>query len=93
MRPFAPIAAAAALLVAGCGQTVIDEKGAEKFVRSTFTPAPRSVDCPDGVEAKKGGTLKCDVVDAGGTKYEATLRIADKKGRVTLNGKDVREVP
>lgn len=89
-RPLAVLVGA--LLLAGCGKTVIDEKGAERFVRSTFTPPARSADCPGGVEAKKGGTMKCDVVGADGTKYEATLRIGDHS-RVTLNDDDVVEMP
>ena len=89
-RPLAVLVGA--LLLAGCGGTVIDEKGAERFVGSTFRPAPRSVDCPGGVHVKKGRTMTCKVVDADGTKYEATVRIADKKGRLTLSGRDVREV-
>ena len=93
MRPFAPIAAAAALTLAGCGQTTIDQAKAERFVKKIFPETPKSVDCPDGVEAKKGRTLTCKVVAADGTRYEAKLRIADEEGRVILNNRDLREVP
>ena len=87
-------AIAATLLLIGCGgRTEIDAKKAERFVSAQLVPPPRSVDCPSGVEARKGGSLKCKVVSATGKRYEATLSIRSDKGTVSLAPGAVRELP
>jgi hypothetical protein len=94
LRPLAPILAFAALLASGCGTTTEIDKGrAEKFVKGAFTAAPRSVDCPDGVEAKPGKTLTCKVVRADGRRFDVVLHIVDKDGRVKVGAGDVRPAP
>ena len=92
-KPLICAAAIFALTTAGCGKTEIDAKKAEKFVASQFAPRPNSVDCPSGVEAKKGRTLKCKLESPTGKRYEVTLRILDEKGRVTLVEGGGRELP
>jgi hypothetical protein len=85
---------AAAGLLGGCGlsTTEIDSGQAEDFVKGAFEKPPRSVSCPEGVEAKKGGTLVCDAVDSSGKRYRVTLHMADDEGRVTVGTKDFRRV-
>jgi hypothetical protein len=85
---------AIALLIAGCGvtNTEIDSAEAEEFVKQAFDKPPRSVECPDGVEAKEGGTFVCDAVDSAGKRYRVTLHMADDEGRVTVGAKDFKRV-
>jgi hypothetical protein len=61
-------------------------------VRGAFAKPPRSVKCPSGVEAKKGGTLTCRAVDSTGKRYDVVLHMADDQGRVTVGKKDFRPV-
>jgi hypothetical protein len=87
-------AVAAAVLLGGCSlsTTEIDAGQAEKFVKGAFEKPPRSVSCPSGVEAKKGGTLTCKAVDSTGKRYEVTLHMADDEGRVTVGKGDFKPV-
>jgi hypothetical protein len=78
------------LALAGCGATTISSSKAEKFVKKALAAEPKSVDCPDDVEAKKGGTLTCKVTTADGTKLEVTLHMTDADGHVTVSPGDVR---
>jgi hypothetical protein len=86
-------ATAAAAVLAGCGSTTIDAGRAQKFVAGAFKAPPRSVKCPDGVEAKAGATLTCQVVDATGKRYDLVLHIVDSAGRVKFNRTDLRPLP
>jgi uncharacterized protein DUF4333 len=92
LRPLATLLAAASLLLAGCGSTEIDSSKAEKFVKGAFATPPKSVKCPDGVEAKTGGTLTCQVVDATGKRYDLTLHMVDGEGRVKFGRSDLKPV-
>jgi hypothetical protein len=78
-----------AVALAGCGKTTIDQKKAERFVGSFFTPPARSVHCPDGVEAKKGKTFTCAGVDASGHRFRVLVRVVDDSGRVSVSSRDV----
>jgi hypothetical protein len=91
MRRLAPIAL---LAFAGCSlsTTEIDAGQAEQFVKGAFAKPPRSVSCPSGVEAKKGGTLTCKAVDSSGKRYEVTLHMSDDEGHVTVGPKDFKPV-
>jgi hypothetical protein len=82
--------AVAAVALAGCGSSTIDEKDAEAFVRSYFTPEARSADCPGGVEAKKGKTFECTAVDTGGRRFRVTAHVIDGAGRIRITTADVR---
>ena len=91
-RAIMPVAAAVALAGCSLSTTEIDAGQAEKFVRGAFEKPPRSVSCPSGVEAKKGGTLNCKAVDATGKRYVVTLHMADDEGRVTVGKGDFKPV-
>src|SRR3954453_5922556 len=84
----------AAVAIAGCdvSTTEIDNKQAEDFVKGAFEKPPRSVTCPSGVEAKKGGTLTCKAVDSAGKRYEVVLHMSDDEGHVTVGPKDFKPV-
>ena len=88
LRYLAPVLCAA--LLAGCGKTTIDQKRAESFVRSYFTPDARSANCPSGVEAKAGETLSCTVVDTEGRRFRVTAHVLDGDGRLRISSADVR---
>ena len=93
-RPPRVALAVAALALAGCSfsTTEIDAGQAEKFVTGAFAKPPRSVSCPSGVEAKKGGTLTCQAVDSSGKRYRVTLHMSDDDGHVTVGAKDFQPV-
>ena len=85
------LALAAAALAAGCGSTEIDADKAEDFIRTKLTgPDPRAVDCPDGVEAKKGGTFNCTVTYADNTKATVTVHMTDDEGSVRVGPEDFK---
>jgi hypothetical protein len=70
---------AGALLLVGCGGTVIDAKKAREAVgedveRKTGVEV-RSVSCPSDVEIVPGDTFTCRVVAADGRTAEVELRI------------------
>lgn len=92
LRPQLAIVIAAGALLAGCGFTEIDSGKAEDFVKRSFSNHAKSVMCPDGVEAKAGGTLTCQAVDARGRRYDVVLHIVDDNGRVKVGTGDVRPV-
>ena len=80
----------AAVAIAGCGGSTIDEKDAEAFVRSYFTPDARSADCPGGVKAKEGETFECTAVDTDGRRFRVTAHVIDDSGRIRITSADVR---
>jgi hypothetical protein len=80
-----PLAVALVALIAGCGETTIDQKGAEdlaKKVANAGTEKLKSVSCPGGLKAKKGADFDCDLVYQDGTKATITLHQLDDKGHV-----------
>jgi NAD(P)H-hydrate repair Nnr-like enzyme with NAD(P)H-hydrate epimerase domain len=83
----APLAAAA-LLVAGCGETVIDdsktEAALEQNLRRSTGRNVSSVDCPSGVEVKAGQTFQCTVDLAGGGQQTVTLKILNADADVEV---------
>jgi uncharacterized lipoprotein len=90
----AGITALAATLLAGCSisTTEIDSGQAEEFVKQASAKPPRSVECPEGIEAKEGGTFTCETVDSAGKRYRVTLHMADDNGRVTVGPSDFKPV-
>ncbi len=86
-----PAAAVAALALAGCGQTVIDQGRAQQFVRSHWVGSDplTSVKCPSGVAAKAGTTLNCQLATQGGHHGYVTVHIVDNKGGVEINPSDL----
>lgn len=93
-------AALAALAVAGCGKTVVDDAKTEDAIEAELeSPSGAkiaSVECPSGVEVEAGATFECTVRLAGGERETATLKIANEDADVELtrlepDGKDSDE--
>jgi hypothetical protein len=87
-----PLAVALVALIAGCGETSIDQKGAEGLARkvgNSGTVKLKSVSCPSGLKAKKGADFDCDLVYSDGTNATITLHQLDDKGHVRTTGRDV----
>jgi hypothetical protein len=82
----APLAAAA-LLVAGCGETVIDSAKVEAAIEQNLHRATgekvSSVECPSGVEVKAGATFEC-TVELEGKLEKATLKIVNSDADVEV---------
>ncbi len=78
--------AIAALALAACGETVIDEAKAEDAVFAdleSLDVAVQSVDCPEDVEVEPGKTFECKVTVGGGRQEAtATLRILNEDADV-----------
>jgi len=76
------------LLVAGCGETVIDsaktEGAIEENLEKSVGQRVASVDCPSGVEVKKGRTFECTVKLKSGRTETATLKILNSEADVEL---------
>jgi hypothetical protein len=77
--PVVLLAVLAALGLAACGGTVIDESKAEDQVKANIehntNRTVTSVHCPSGVDVKAGTVFKCDVVAANGDQATALLKI------------------
>jgi hypothetical protein len=87
-----PLAVALAAMIAGCGETTIDQKGAENLARKVANSGQvklKSVSCPSGLKAKKGANFDCDLVYADGAKGTITLHQLDDKGHVRTTGADI----
>jgi hypothetical protein len=86
------VALALATGLVACGGTEIDSGKAEKLIQdSGLQPPPQKVDCPDGVEAKKGATFECTITFGGGRPAAVvTVHILDDKGRIRLGPGDFR---
>ena len=81
-----------ALVLAACGGTEIDAAKAESLIKENIGgPPPRTVDCPDGVEAKKGSTFRCDLTyEHGVGPAVVTVHIEDDEGRIRVGPGDLR---
>jgi hypothetical protein len=87
-----PLAVALVALIAGCGETKIDQKGAEdlaKKVANSGTVKLKTVACPSDLKAKKGADFDCDLIYEDGTKATITLHQLDDKGHVRTTGGDI----
>jgi Domain of unknown function (DUF4333) len=82
--------ALAALLVVGCGDTVIDDtktEGAlEQNLESSLNKKVSSVDCPSGVEVEAGASFDCTVTLTGGKEETASLKIVNEDADVEVTG-------
>jgi hypothetical protein len=78
--------ALALLLLAGCGDKVIDDDKAADAVQADLERGleveVESVDCPSDVEVDPGETFQCTVIAAGGDEATATLRIRDEDANI-----------
>jgi Domain of unknown function (DUF4333) len=78
-----PLALAAiALIAAGCGGTVIDQKKVEEQVKASSEKVRGSkvsaVECPSGVKVEAGATFTCSVKFSSGKDETARLKIRNK---------------
>lgn len=86
-----PTGAAAVVmaLLAGCGTTMIDSGKAEDSIKKLVVDQAgvkvRSVDCPEGKEAKAGDTFTCAVTASDGTKGDALVTEKDDEGNVHVS--------
>ncbi len=81
----ATVTAAGALLLVGCGAQTVDIGKIEDNITSGVKEQNEidvEVDCPDSVDWKTGDTFTCDVVEADGTKSEATVKMTSDDGDV-----------
>jgi hypothetical protein len=83
-----PLVLLAAIALAGCAKE-IDDKKAEKFIADNVEQQTgarvKSVACPSGLTAKKGGTFDCDVTGEDGTTGEAKITEKDDQGNVSVS--------
>jgi hypothetical protein len=88
MGAVAALLGAAALLAAGCGETVIDsaktEGAIEENLEKSVGQKVSSVECPSGVKVEKGKTFECTVKLQGGKTETATLKILNSNADVEL---------
>ena len=88
-----PLAVPLVALVAGCGETVIDQGKAEDLARQiadSGTVKTKSISCPKDVKAKKGADFDCQIEWTDGTKGSITIHQEDDKGHIATSGKDLR---
>jgi len=82
--------ALAAFLVAGCGETVIDDaktEGAiEQNLESSLGKKVSSVECPSDVEVEAGASFDCTVTLTGGKEETASLKILNEDADVEVTG-------
>ncbi len=85
----AAVAGLALTSLAGCGTTTIDTDKAESAISKAVTEQAvakvRSVTCPKGKEAKKGGTFTCAVVGTDGSTGNALVTMKDDNGSVSIS--------
>lgn len=78
----------AALFVAGCGETVIDdaktEDAIEQNLKSSANKKVTAVECPSGVEVEADATFDCTVTLAGGKEETATMTILNDEADIEL---------
>jgi hypothetical protein len=79
-----PVACCA--LAVGCGTQTIDAAKAEREIadgveRKTATKDV-TIDCPDGVELKKGDVFECDLTAAGDVRAQVKVTQVDGDGRL-----------
>jgi hypothetical protein len=84
-----PAVALALAVLAGCGETKLDVAKGERMIFDAVSEQVkarvRSVDCPDGLVARKGETFRCRVTGADGTTGEAIVTERDDRGSVSID--------
>jgi hypothetical protein len=79
---------AIALLVAGCGETVIDttktEEALEANLSKSLNEKVLAVDCPSDQKVEKGATFTCAVKLQKGEEQTATLKILNEDADVSV---------
>jgi len=81
-----------ALFLTACGGTEIDAGKAESLIKDNIGgPAPKTVACPDGVDAKKGDTFTCKLTyEHGVPPAHVTVHIEDDDGHIRVGPGDLR---
>jgi NAD(P)H-hydrate repair Nnr-like enzyme with NAD(P)H-hydrate epimerase domain len=78
----------AALLAAGCGETVIDDvktaDAVEQNLEDALGKKVKAVECPSGVEVEPGASFECTLTLSGGKRETATLKIRNEDADVDL---------
>jgi Domain of unknown function (DUF4333) len=79
---------AAAVLVAGCGDTVIDATKTEEALEANLSNSLKekvlAVDCPSDQKVEKGATFSCSVKLEKGEEQTATLKILNENADVSV---------
>lgn len=82
------ISLVAGLLLAGCGETVLDDvktaDAIEKSLEDAQGKKVKAVECPSGVEVEPGTSFECSVTLSGGKQETATLKIRNEDADVDL---------
>ena len=80
--------ALAVFLAVGCGETVIDSTKTEGAIKENLEKSVgqkvSSVECPSGVEVKKGATFDCTINLENGKTETATLKILNSDADVEV---------
>jgi len=79
--------AIAALLAAGCGETVLDDAKTEDAITANLESLGKkvaAVECPSGVEVEAGASFECSVTLRGGEEETAFLRIRNEDADVEV---------
>jgi hypothetical protein len=88
MRSLAAVATVAALVLAGCGETVLDSTNTEEQLTTTRERETgekvSSVNCPSDIQIDPGKTFECTIVLKGGKEEIATLRIRNKNADLSM---------
>jgi hypothetical protein len=77
------VVASLALLIAGCGSTIVPEGAAKSvvdLVKEQTGFEPKDVKCPDGVDAKEGAKFECSFTGPEGKEYTADMRVTKVAG-------------
>jgi|SRR5215467_1325312 len=77
-----------ALLVAGCGETIIDSQKTEEQLEANLSHSLNekvsSVDCPSNQKVEKGATFNCSVKLQKGQEQTVTLKIRNDNADISV---------
>jgi len=78
----------AAVLVAGCGETIIDSQKTEEQLEANLSHSLNekisSVDCPSNQKVEKGATFNCSVKLQKGQEQTVTLKIRNDNADISV---------
>jgi hypothetical protein len=81
---------ATALLVGGCGGTVVDPVKLEDTVQASLEKSNhekiKAVECPSGQSVDPGSTFTCEVIPSDNKREIVTLKIRDKDADISIVG-------
>jgi hypothetical protein len=79
---------AAAVLVTGCGETIIDSQKTEEQLEANLSHSLNekvsSVDCPSNQKVEKGATFNCSVKLQKGQEQTVTLKIRNDNADISV---------